>query len=1225
MRKRTKILIGSVVLLAIFSIIFIQNTPQEEKEFTDDSIKARSEGAVRFNPLPEQTLEKSNLSQEEFIIEARSDGATLFIENIPVANFSGYFVKDGLLWDLQFTMNVGQGNVTWKATDLGYNTSVWITNESFDKLKFGSEYFGILPKDVEMVFYWSWYPDVETEFSEGGRVVWIKHPDFVGHHNSSTRYEINYYDLPQNSVISETEARTSFQNTTYFKIDPHVGNSCDTANANTEDDFHDHCHQVVTDTANTNDCLTAFIDYQQIDGGTFRGSFDSPREPANTVRTPIRLLIQGDLNVVAVSASCNVVIRENQSCTSTVLINQTFQLDPLSIAIQSQNSDFVNTTFLGRFGELCVELRANVADAVGGGATAVTAGRIGIAPLLSAPSLFNATINYFQDQTINHSLRQDEGDNITELWLRLVNTSNLVNINGDLRDLTPQNPLTHQLIDFSTNPVPNTNLRYNYTNWTDNARNHSRFSTSSLNAITSPEPAGIWPKTGSFNLTNVIQCSNFVSFDGVSVYNKGFATTENGIIRTWDSLAYTATSGVSFDLQYRQNGGAVAQFSDNGWDVNSTGGWQRTNTIPASAVSGFNFSGLPYDMYFEVNSDNDATEKMSCTYVNTFNVTSLLQVSTVASSVNNRTSVNVTPARYNRGEGANVSFYLFLANGTRHRDQSSLKIWYKDNTTTIQNTLTGLSSNGTAFVNGQATLSTSAPAVKTFLGTPWHFSLIDSSLNMVSLNGGLWNGTENGTFNVSSWYLLNHKDQKTSTVSPQYSNITFPDPNDADQISLVIGFETVYGFNEVINTRNESLASKTASAQAWFPNGTRYNGVLSVATADDGYTTTPLPVTAQAPVGFWTFGGNITHNGNSGEQNHSIKFQNGADSDPLRLSCDEPDVGGNITCILKSTELNGTPLTGLAPQINWTYPNQSSVVLNMIEIGSTGNYRARMNASVTGTYDILANVSVGGGVYWAGFSTFVNQIYSGGGGGGGLTSEQNQTLYDIFKYFQANITSVNDTVKAHNLSAYNDELTTRINSTAQQGIFNNSIIDVLRTWVGSQHVITRDYILNSSGGAGGLTALQNSTLFGIVANVTHNTTLEHWETRRNLTAQQGIFNESISNAVTGVRTTVNSIQTTANSIQTTLNSLDTFIRTAWGDFTANSLRANITGNISSHHVITREYVINSSSNVSGNISVNATQIADAFCNRVQSVNATGFQRTVCYQINKTFINRGVGA
>lgn len=1127
--RKTKIVLAVISLIMISLGGFFIFFPQTDSNTSGTEAAVEVPGRVKASEAaPESTPEQANLSEGEFTIHASSTGATLYIEGIPTGNFTAYFIKNEVIWsDLNFSLEPYVNNITWRATGLGYETLVWLNNESNGKIKFGAEYNGseLLPQDIIVVFNWTWLDGVKVEKNPDGKVVWLSHPDFMGHHNQSgATYEINYYDLPEGSEITETESRTSYKGTTYFKIDPHAGNSCDTANTATEDDFHDHCHQAVTDTLVTNDCEVNFLDFQAL-GGTLRGSFDSPREPGNTIRTPISLNVVGDLSIVATSALCRVIIRTDQSCAGTIIVDQTFALNPVDVNPQQNTFNITNTTFLGHFGELCVQLNATVFDAVGAGATAVTSGRIGIAPRADDINVSNATINFFQTQTLNHNFEADEAANITEVWARLINSSNNATLHDFIRDTTPASSITQQLVNFTTNPTANFNVTYNYTMWTDNARNHTRFSTTSLNSKNDAEPLGFSPRTAPFNLTNLVTCSNFNSFDGVSVYNKGVGFPEkNGIIRDWQGLAFIITDSIQFDLHYRTSGSTTNQFSNTSWDINSTGGWQRRTQIPAAAPSGFNFSGLPYDMFFVVDADGDANENMSCTYSNTFNVSSLLQHSNISGSINNGTLVNVSPVVYNRGETGNFTVFVFLANGTLHRSQSGFGLFYRNNATTTQIVSTGEATdangqlnddfligsansslfrlqgipwftigcesngncwsfnggswngtqNGTLNVSSLLQVSTSSSTVTnttsvnvtpsrynrgeignfslfvwkarnvlhssistfnlfykdnntdiqivstgettdsngqlnddfiigdnnasepTFLGRPWFVSGCDTSTNCWSFNDGVWNGTANTTFNVSSWYLLNHRDQDNDTLRRMYSNFTFPLPNDTDQLTFVIGFQTVYAWNEVRNARNESLDAISTEARRWNSND-QFLGADFITTGSDGYTTTFSQQDTINPVGAWTFGGVVEHNGNSGAQNHTIKFQDGADGDPLTLACsDFVKVNiSNITCTLRLTQLNGTPISGQTVNINWTQPNGTSVFTTMTEINTgTGNYRARINASLVGTYDVLVNATVDSVNRWASYTILSNEI-SAGGGGGGLTAEQNQTLFNI--------------------------------------------------------------------------------------------------------------------------------------------------------------------------------------------------------------------------------------
>lgn len=441
-----------------------------------------------------------------------------------------------------------------------------------------------------------------------------------------------------------------------------------------DDGFHTNFTHSQPDGACTVDILGQFEDANITGDNTDIGSFDDP-DDIGTGRTPIQIRTNLTLSLGCLGGSNEARIRiyETEACSGGTIVDHILTNPAVG---NTQEQEFNQTSgWDGFLGEHCVRVDLTADDGVTGTTNSNIHGVIGTAPLLDSITV-NEYLNMFYEQTLTHNLEASESGDITNFVYRLINTSNgaVLGFGGtnSRTDSTPSTGDTQQMINFVTNPTfinGNASVSMEYFTWEDNGNTYSRFSTNSTGSNSLGNDPSI-----DFTLTNTIQCSGYNSDDGISYYNRGEVANSSGTILNATGQAFTITTGVAFDLDY-ENETDVSQFSDDGWDIDGSGGWDRDNTITSTATAQTTLSPTDaedYDQLFDVNGDVDSTESSTCQYEDVFEVSDQKVAhssSTLPSgnpnNADNSYNVNLSSKIYNRGESVSYNYYLFGARGQR--------------------------------------------------------------------------------------------------------------------------------------------------------------------------------------------------------------------------------------------------------------------------------------------------------------------------------------------------------------------------------------------------------------------------------------------------------------------------------------------------------------------------------------------------------------------------------
>lgn len=771
---------------------------------------------------------------------------SLYVNEVRVANYSGLFWNNGVpitdfSWSAQYNGN--STNITYIGQSAIGNLTAWFIPKE-NGFKYGAKFSGVSALTMKVRFNWTLAEGISTLQDKD-----IPERIYISGSGLNDYFIFDYNDMPDGASIDLFGAEIEFVNTQNWEVDPNFGGTEDGADRGRT--------LAVSMGGQTHTINVLFFERNNITTIANYGSYNDIHDPS-TIREPMSIQVNSTVALEIGTNTATIQIHETESCLSRAVYTQTFTNNNDLLGqpnIFNINLDSNNFTSVG---EKCINMTVTANNGINSG-TGTDAGKFLVAPYLDNP-VINVSAqnyeNYFKVINLTHNLVSLDAGNITQLWFRLVNSSNGADIGSWRLDSTPSDLFIEQLINFPTNPTPNHNLTYNYTNWTDNNTNHTRFSTSSLNSIN-----GNAPKPIAFNLSDNITVIGFTSWDNIGVYNRGETTRKNITIGGWDGQPFTITGGVEFDIIYRLKDSSSNEFSGTSMDVNATGGLNTADLIPTTATALLNSIGQPYDIYLEVNANADANEKMFTT---------------------------------------------------------------------------------------------------------------------------LGNVRMNGQLNVSNMYTVENRVEKDSTLTPT-------DP----EINALEGYQTAYSWNNIKNVRGQNLNGISTNLIINNTSTSTFS-TQSLTTGSDGWTTTSSNANSQKPTGLWSFNGTVNHNGNTGNDISYVDFQEGG-ADPLTLTCsDYVQVNtSNISCTLKLTYLNGTGIPSQSPQINFTYPNGTSILKTMNEV-AVGNYRGVINATLQGSYLVIANNTFGGYNYFATYNVLAQPVSSGSGSGsGGLTTEQNGTLYNL--------------------------------------------------------------------------------------------------------------------------------------------------------------------------------------------------------------------------------------
>lgn len=542
-------------------------------------------------------------------IRDNNDGyMTFYIEGVPVFNYTGYFV-DGInallpiIWYPIFTQT--SMNYTGETATGNYNSWLIPTERT---IKIGANYSGSSLTQTA-VYQVLPYPDTTLVQDQNiAQRIYIKNPSL------SDYYLLDYHDMPEGTNINPdgTGANKTFTLQTEWTIDPNLGG--------TEDGFDKGRTLAVTMGAQTHTVNMLFYDSQNFTSAANYGSYNDINDTA-TDRNPMSIAINSTVAVTIGTNTVRIQLHANESCSSTAVYDQTFTNN--NDLLGQPNRFFVNLT-AGNFtsiGEKCINMTVVANNGIGSG-TGTDAGKIGLAPLITNATISNTTINFLENQTLTHGLESNDARNISylSLDLRADGSTSGTGYYGAAKSTTnAYDPYVLWLINFSTNPTANTIIEPYYSRWADSSPivEHVYFSTSSTGSSTQTE-ARTFPRGQSFNISNILNCTNFTIDDGRTLYNRGEVFNRSGTVRDVNGNKWFVVNSVTFDIQYRNSSG-ISNFTNTSFDI-SNGDWNRDTTIPTTATATHDYDGDPYSMYFQVDNDADATEFNSCIYSNTGNI-----------------------------------------------------------------------------------------------------------------------------------------------------------------------------------------------------------------------------------------------------------------------------------------------------------------------------------------------------------------------------------------------------------------------------------------------------------------------------------------------------------------------------------------------------------------------------------------------------------------------------
>lgn len=698
--------------------------------------------AVVNQSIPADNLQSSD-GQQELIM---NDDGTLSwkAEGVTLGNFSGRFYGPlGELLNLTWVTAQTSENITFEASDPVGNFSAWFTNDTHNGFKYGAKFVSAdgLPTTTKVRFNWERNPDA-TYLVQEERVL-------IYHKNLSDPYAFYYYDLPQGASIDEDGAEHTFTNMDEWIIDPNVGG--------TQDGFDLGWTESSDDGLAGVDCTVNFRDATP--GGSLTASFnhiDSIDNSGTNQRKPLLATLTATFTATAavngVRNSCRFQLFNRTgggSILAEVLIDGTSVGGGGGTVVQNATFLAINFNFTGVFP---FRVNATADDNVGvSGPAVVTLGNatLGIAPYIPTATAVNeAQINFFQRQIWDYPIARTGDDGVLRFrnitWNLTQDAGGYVDFIGNTTTRVANGSSTVSILMENLTTSITTELNdkmFNYTKWggMDNIY-HTRFSQNSQNS-------------SNFNLTKQLQCTVFTS--DFPIYNRGEIPDVSGTIRDVNGNLWVSDDRAGRDRfnytilneTFLPSASGVIQNRSVNFNI-LAGTWDTDTQIPVFANASFgDFRGFLYKYNFTNYANyTQSSNHNTCIYQDVYGVSKMRTITN--GTVHGVTIVNATSRIFNRGEAINETFRILNIRNTSLVSGTGITVKRYAEPATLEETQTGETTDAQGFIQITWNIASDDVADFNLQGHRYWINTTDNG-NDISYNN-ITNGTIVGDFNVSS-------------------------------------------------------------------------------------------------------------------------------------------------------------------------------------------------------------------------------------------------------------------------------------------------------------------------------------------------------------------------------------------------------------------------------------------------------------------------------------------